>query len=112
MKLKIDIRSVEHAHFLMHIAEYQKRADDETYPPDIRKSWAEIADLLEEAAVMRVVELETFQASLPSKKDAPQGSFARSRAAQIVDDYLTQVEGLNPKFRRPFIVSLAEAPAA
>lgn len=111
MNLKIDIRSVEHAHFLMHIAEYQKRAGDLHYPPDIRKSWAEIAELLEEAAVMKVVELEAFQASLPNKKDAPQGSFARSRAAQIVDDYLTQVEGLNPKFRRPFRVSLAEAPA-
>lgn len=105
MNLKIDIRSVEHAHFIMHIAEYQKRAGDLNYSPDIRKSWGEIAVLLEDAAVMKVVELEAFQVDLRTNKALPQGSFARSRTAMIIDDYLDQIERLIPNMCRPFVAS-------
>jgi len=44
--------------------------------------------------------------------DAPQGSFARSRTAQIIDDYLNQVEALSPRLRRPFVLTPGDAPAA
>ena len=112
MNLKVDIRSVEHAHFLLHIDAFQKRAAEDHYDPKMRKSWSDIADLLEEAAVMNVFELEYFQASLPEKKGAPQGSFARARTAMIIDEYLDQIERLMPDMRRPFIRSLMENHAA
>lgn len=112
MNLKIDIRSVEHAHFLLHIDAFQKRAAEDHYDPTMRKSWSDIADLLEQAAVMSVYELEAFQATLPGKNSLPQGSFARSRAAMIIDDYLDQIEALMAGAHRPFIRSLLENPEA
>ncbi|QYO75675.1 hypothetical protein [Devosia salina] len=105
MTLKIDIRTVEHAVFIMHIHDFRKRAAEDYYKPDMRKSWSDIADLLEQAAVMSVPELEAFQDTLPDNEGLGIGSFARSRAANIIDEYLDRIEGISPKFRRPFLAA-------
>lgn len=110
--LKIDIRTVEHAIFIMHIHDFRKRATELHFPPVIRKSWADIADLLEQAAVMSLPDLEYFQATLPMNNRLGIGSFARSRAADIIYEYLDRIEAMNPQLRRPFGLSMEETPAA
>lgn len=110
MTLKIEILDVQPVSFIMHILDYRRRSEDQDLPAAIRQSFADIADILEEGAVMTLYDLEYFQALLMQDKKRRAGGFARSRAVQIMFEYLDLIESLNPQLQRPFTkLSLATA---
>ncbi|GLQ53569.1 hypothetical protein [Devosia nitrariae] len=90
----IDLNNVHHVRFAVLAADFRERSRNLEYPPEIAEDFGWIADHLETAAVAPTGDLVALHASMVAGRPPQRGGFARLRAAEIIDDYLMEMEAI------------------
>lgn len=96
----MDLKTVEHVNFAVLASDYRSRAIAPGLPAHIAQDYVWIAEHLERAAVLPMLDLHPFHMELVAGGQPVRGGFSRGRAAEIIDQYLDEVEALNGRSPR------------
>jgi hypothetical protein len=88
----MDLTNVRHVRFAVLAADYRRRAEAEGLQPEFSQDFLWVAEYLDRASIMALEELEPFHFELIAGGQPTRGGFARGTAAEIIDQYLDDLD--------------------
>ena len=88
----MDLKEVRHIRFSVLAADYRRRAEAEGLQSEFSQDFMWVSEFLDRASTMELEELEPYHFELIAGGQPTRGGFARGTAAEIIDQYLDDLD--------------------